>query len=620
MVDPQQSIPTVLAALIEVSREALIALSSDGRVVGWNAGAAALFGHAAHDAIGHRFAALVMPAGPDGDALHAEVRRIADDRVADVRQLPVTVRQGDGSVREVELSLRCVQTAEHEPCVVISAHEGARSLLSRDGRAADARFGGLLEAVPDAMVIVSQDGRIQAVNGQLERLFGYPRSELLGQPVELLIPDQLRGAHRGHRARYFADPQARSMGSGIELHGRRKDGTELPIEISLSPLETDDGVLVSSTIRDVTERRRADELKLRLAAIVDSSDDAILGETLAGIITSWNQGAVRIFGYTEAEAIGQPIAMLRPAGQPPESPEVLRRLLRRERVEPFETLRRRKDGEIIHVSITISPVRDARGNVVGASKMARDISDRKHTEQALAQAKESAEATSRELEAFSYSVAHDLRAPLRWIEGFSQVLVDDHADGLGTEGRRYLGKVREAAQYMAQLIEGLLALARISQSDLRRERVDLSEIARETTRRLQVAQPERDVEIRIADGLICHGDGRLLGIALANLFGNAWKFTGKRPDPRVEFGVTRAGERDAFFVSDNGAGFDMAVAEKLFGVFQRLHPGTEFEGTGVGLATVQRVIRRHGGQIWAEAAVERGATFFFTLEDRGHRA
>jgi light-regulated signal transduction histidine kinase (bacteriophytochrome) len=172
---------------------------------------------------------------------------------------------------------------------------------------------------------------------------------------------------------------------------------------------------------------------------------------------------------------------------------------------------------------------------------------------------------------------------------------------------------------MAQLIESLLALARISQADLKQEQVDLSALAREASLRLQTEHPEREVDVEITDGLTCQGDSRLLGIAFANLLGNAWKFTGRRQDPRVKFGVAQNGTGSTFFVSDNGAGFDMAFSDKLFGVFQRLHTGTEFEGTGIGLATVQRIVRRHGGRIWAEGAPEKGATFYFTLDERAPR-
>jgi len=378
-------------------------------------------------------------------------------------------------------------------------------------------------------------------------------------------------------------------------------------------------VLVSSTIRDVTDRKRAEELRAQLAAIVDSSDDAIIGKSLDGIIRSWNRGAERVFGYAAEDVVGKHISLLLPPGRQAEEPAIVERLKNGERVESFETLRRRKDGQDIHASVTISPIHDSRGNVIGASKVARDITDRKRAEEALARAKDATETANRELEAFSYSVAHDLRAPLRGIDGFSHVLLEDYSEKLDAEGRRYLGRVRESAQHMAQLIDSLLSLARVNQGDVRREWVDLSELARATAERLRASQPERDVEFLITKGLTGTGDSRLLGVVLENLLANAWKFSRNTLKACIEFGCSRESGQSVFFVRDNGAGFDMAFASKLFGVFQRLHVSNEFEGTGIGLATVERIIRRHGGRIWAEAKVAEGATFYFTLNEGSER-
>ena len=219
------------------------------------------------------------------------------------------------------------------------------------------------------------------------------------------------------------------------------------------------------------------------------------------------------------------------------------------------------------------------------------------------------QAVNHELEAFSYSVSHDLRAPLRSIDGFSQALLEDCGDSLDTVGIGHLQRVRAAAQRMAGLIDDLLSLSRITRATLARSRVDVSALARATLERLQRAEPTRQVEVRVEDGIEVSGDARLLGIALDNLLGNAWKFTARKSSARIELGREGA----TIFVRDNGAGFDMAYADKLFGVFQRLHSTREFEGTGIGLATVQRIIHRHGGRIWAEGVPGEGACFFFTL-------
>jgi two-component system, NtrC family, sensor kinase len=223
------------------------------------------------------------------------------------------------------------------------------------------------------------------------------------------------------------------------------------------------------------------------------------------------------------------------------------------------------------------------------------------------------EAKNEELESFSYSVAHDLRAPLRSIDGFGLALLEDYAEKLDDDGKQYLAYVRESAQQMSQLIDDMLALSQVTRGEFERAPIDLSDIARSVGAELHRAAPAREVEFIVADGLVAEGDDRLMTIALENLLGNAWKYTGQRQCARIEVGVL-SGEPRTFFVRDNGAGFDMAYADKLFGMFQRLHAKSEFEGTGIGLATVQRVIRRHGGKIWADATVGEGATFFFTLD------
>jgi PAS domain S-box-containing protein len=244
------------------------------------------------------------------------------------------------------------------------------------------RFRLLLEAAPDAIVVTKQDGRIVLVNAQTERLFGYPREELLGQNVEVLLPQRVRHQYGKKRAAYFSRTKMRPMGTGLELYARRKDGTEFPVDVSFSPLETDGKTLVSGFIRDITERKRSEELVSHLAAIVETSDDAIIGRSLDGTILSWNLGAERLYGYKAEEVVGRPLALLVPPGQIDEMARFMKALRHGEHIEHYETTRLHKDGHPIEISVTISPVKDSADKVIGASVIARDITERKRAEEA----------------------------------------------------------------------------------------------------------------------------------------------------------------------------------------------------------------------------------------------
>ena len=346
----------------------------------------------------------------------------------------------------------------------------------------------------------------------------------------------------------------------------------------------------------------------RFRLLVESIRDyAIFTLDPEGHISSWNAGAQRYKQYRADEIIGRHFSVFYTpedvaSGKPARELEVA---TREGRVED-EGWRVRKDGTRFWANVVITALRE-NGRLVGFAKVTRDLTERMQNEERL-------RAAVQELDAFAYSVSHDLRAPLRSIDGFSQILLEDYADKLDDAGRQALERVRAATQRMGGLIDDLLKLSRVSRGELRKERVDLSGIARAIVK----DYTGRAVEMTIAPGLVVEGDPQLLRVALENLLGNAWKYTSKRSDARIEFGElqepSERGDRGrVFYVRDNGAGFDMRYADKLFGAFQRLHGANEFEGTGVGLATVQRILRRHGGHIWAEAKVGAGATFYFTV-------
>ena len=365
-----------------------------------------------------------------------------------------------------------------------------------------------------------------------------------------------------------------------------------------------------------------------MAAIVESSEDAIIGKTLAGIVTSWNPGAAKMFGYAANEIIGKSVLTLFAAERSAEEGGFLAAIRRGESVRHFETVRIRKDGSRVDVSVSLSPIRDGDGHIVGISKIIRDITEKKQTEARILELNASLErkvaertvelqAANEELDAFAYAVSHDLRTPLRAMSGFSKILIEECAEQLQGEARTFLGHIIEASGNMGRLIEGLLVLSRITRGELARERVDVSAMAQRILNDLGHAEPARVVSWEIAPGLLLQADSRMLESALRNLLGNAWKFTAAVPAAKIRVYAEQVDGLRHIRIADNGAGFDMAYAEQLFQPFRRLHRQEEFAGLGIGLATVQRIVHRHGGILSARSAPGKGAVFSFSLPESG---
>jgi PAS domain S-box-containing protein len=644
----------------------------------------------------------------------------------------------------------------------------------------EGRLAGVIQSAMDSIITVDEEHRVVLFNGAAERTFLCTAAEAMGQSINRFIPQKFHSIHAEH-IRRFADTgvTSRAMGPRIVLRAVRADGEEFQIEASISQVVTGGKKLFTVILRDVTERVRSEELRERLAAIVESSDDAIISKTLDGTITAWNHGAEKIFGYSSSEAVGKTMWMILPPELASEETDILARIGRGLSVEHFETVRVRKEGEKIDVSVTISPIRDNNGVIIGASKVARDITERKQAEAARsAQAEELSrqadelkrsrqalehqtlmlqsvldsmteglaaadeegkfviwntaaekilgmgasdlpsqqwtehyglflndtvtpfpadqlpvvravrgevsttemfvrnpkiaegawievnagplkdkqgmvrggvaafrditrsradereirklndeleirvmertaelETANKELEAFSYSVSHDLRAPLRHIGGFSQLLTEEFGPTLDPEARRYLDRIQAGTQRMGLLVDELLNLAKVGRHALNLQPTSLNAIVAEVIAMLEPECEGRQVQWVVADLPGVHCDPVLVKQIFQNLLANALKFSRNRKPAVIEVEVTGKKEsgQSVFIVRDNGVGFDMKYVDKLFGVFQRLHRTEDFEGTGIGLATVQRIVQKHGGRVWAEAEADKGAAFYFTL-------
>jgi hypothetical protein len=524
-------------------------------------------------------------------------------------------------------------SSEHpQPDPSLAAQNMAEVLLSSD----------LLETLPDAIVAVDGDGTIVQINSQTQALFGYTRDELIGQKIEVLVPESYRRQHHHHRKNFAEAPKTRRMGAELDLYGRRRNGSEFPVEISLSPVATENGTFVLSAIRDISDRKRiAEELRRaneelhrrtaeqlgeyrsRLALIIDSSEDAIIGKDLNGIITSWNKGAERIYGYTPEEAIGKHISLLAPSDRPDEIPEILEKIALGEGIEHCESVRVTKDGRRLDVSISVSPLRDAKGDVIGASAIARDITTQKRAESQLHQSQKM-EAIGR----LAGGVAHDFNNILGIINACAEFL-RDRIDST-EESSLFVENIKKAVERGSSLTRQLLAFSRSSAVQPRV--LDLNERLKDVSKLLRPLMGD-DVEILVVSKsptAVVEADPGQLDQIVVNLAVNARDAMPRGGKLILETGTAKFDEAFAeqhqsmtpgkyvlLAVSDTGSGMDGATVSRIFEPF--FTTKEVGKGTGLGLATVYGIVKQSAGHILVYSELGHGTTFKIYLPSADHK-
>ncbi|MEJ2685101.1 MAG: PAS domain S-box protein [Candidatus Sulfobium sp.] len=502
------------------------------------------------------------------------------------------------------------------------------------------QYAAIVESSQDAIYVKSPEGVITNWNRGAEHMYGYSADEIIGKPITLIVPEERKEEVLNVLAKISRGETAEL----VETDRVRKDGRRIMVSLSLSPVRDARGTIIgaSAIARDITAQKKAKDeiaalnlsLRHRLAEL-----QAIFDTAPMGIAVAHDPKCCRItLNATGAEVLGlQPDQLLSfDAGDAAVLP--FRAFCGGKELKPEELPMQRAaannvdirdeivehlfaDGSRKLVSVNASPLLDEDGRVRGAVATLTDVTERTRIEEEIKRLNESlssqnAELASanRELEAFSYSVSHDLRAPLRTMASFARFLLEDYADKLDGKGKDLLTRIGKASSKMTRLIDDLLSVSRISRQEVKRTDVDMSALTASIIGGLREAAPGRTVDVSIQEGLRASADATLIEVVLSNLIGNAWKFTSKTENAKLEFGSVQSEEKVTYYVRDNGAGFDTGHMNDMFQPFRRLHSENEFEGTGIGLTIVERIIHSHGGKIWAEAEVGKGATLYFTLE------
>ena len=602
------------AALLDAAPDALVVTAPDARIVLATRQVEPLLGYAPDELLGQPIEVLVpAPQCAGHVGLRQAYLRSPTARPMGYRRV-LHARRKDGSSFPAEISLSPLDTPTG---LLVSAairdasghQEGLaeQARLRQQAEAAEAKFRGLLESAPDAMVITGSHGRIVLVNRQAELLFGYPRQGLLGQSVDLLLPERFRGAHVGHRAAYVANPHARPMGAGLELFGRRQDGTEFPVAISLSPVETADGTLTAAAIRDMSSSKAAEARLRRQALLLDLVPAAVIVRTPAGAIQYWNDAAEELYGWSAETALGQVThTLLRtefPAGQ---SLGSIEQVLAAEGHWAGELVHTTRAGRRMAVSSRQILQREEQTGVPQAVlEINTDISQLKEAAAEL-------ERSNRELEQFAYVASHDLQEPLRMVASYTQLLRRRYAGKLDQDADEFIDFAVDGATRMQTLINDLLAYSRVGTQGQPLRPTSTAEVFERVQADLHAAVAEHRATVTHDVLPTVLGDPVQLYQLLQNLLRNALRYRRDEP-PRVHIGVERQGALWRFAVRDNGIGFEPQYAERIFVLFQRLHTRADYAGTGIGLAVCKKIVERHGGRIWAESTPGQGATFFFLL-------
>jgi len=485
-------------------------------------------------------------------------------------------------------------------------------VLLRDLQSRERDLSDFIENAAVALHWVGEDGTILWANKAELQLLGFAREEFVGHNITEF-----------HVDKEVINDILRRLKNNEELHGvearmRCKDGGVKFVSINSSVYRDDERFLHTRCVTlDLTEQKRAHEVQERLSAIVENSDDAIISKDLNGIIRSWNRGAERIFGYTPEEIIGRHISTLAVPERIDEIPDILSHLARGERVDHYQTKRQTKDGKVLTISLTVSPVRDAAGVITGASKIARDITERENQERALEQANAVLRHANADLQQFAYSASHDLQEPLRMVSTYSELLKKEFGSQLGPRADEYIGYAVQGAQRMEQLLTDLRAYTLASTSEqIPATDVDAGAMLDKALANLAASIQDSGASITRSDLPHVRLHEFQMEQIFQNLVGNAIRYRSKAP-PHIHVAAQRGDREWIFSVQDNGIGIDSQYKEQIFELFKRLHSVAAYPGTGMGLSICKRIVERAGGRIWVESEPGRGSTFFFTLPATG---